>query len=324
MISHDNIIFEARCVAHEMPNIAAAAEEERIISYLPLSHGALRNSLPARLPVESLPLIIIGGCCVCAVAGMMVDIITPLTSSAFKPGWISVNFARPYDLKVGSIGDRLKTVKPTLFLGVPRVWEKIAEKMKAIGKTTTGLKLSIAKWSKGKGLEHARAANLPGYASQYAGDGHFPPGYSLAEALVLRKVKEAIGLDECKFGFTGAAPITVDTLEYFGALGIQINEVYGMSECTGATTWSTDECHLWGSCGYAMTGTEVAIFQIDELTGVKTAVPLADDFFSPAEATQGEICYRGRHIMMGYLANPDLGPEHVAEIEKKTADAIGT
>jgi long-chain-fatty-acid--CoA ligase ACSBG len=74
MISHDNIIFEARCVASEMPHVAAAAEEERIISYLPLSH----------------------------VAGMMVDIITPLTTSAFRPGWVSANFARPYDLKFGA------------------------------------------------------------------------------------------------------------------------------------------------------------------------------------------------------------------------------
>jgi hypothetical protein len=38
----------------------------------------------------------------------------------------------------------------------------------------------------------------------------------------------------------------VDTLEYFGQLGIQINEVYGMSECTGAVTWSTDHAHKWG------------------------------------------------------------------------------
>jgi acyl-CoA synthetase (AMP-forming)/AMP-acid ligase II len=126
-------------------------------------------------------------------------------------------------------------------------------------------------------------------------------------------------LQECKFGFTGAAPITVETLEYFGALGIQINEVYGMSECTGATTWSTDECHLWGSCGYAMQGTEVAVFNPES----KELVPFAADIFAPPEAEQGEICYRGRHIMMGYLANPALGPEHVAEIEKKTAGAIG-
>ena len=76
--------------------------EERIISYLPLSH----------------------------VAGMMVDIVCPIVGAAFKEGYACNYFARPYDLKVGTIGDRLKAVKPTMFLGVPRVWEKIAEKMK--------------------------------------------------------------------------------------------------------------------------------------------------------------------------------------------------
>ena len=302
MISHDNIVFEARAVSGEMPMVGANAEEERIISYLPLSH----------------------------VAGMMVDIVTPLTTSAFKPGWVSANFARPYDLKVGTISDRLKTVKPTIFLGVPRVWEKIAEKMMAIGKSTTGMKLKIAKWSKAKGLEHARAMNLPGYSPDWvpsgtvtSGDGHFPAMYGLADKLVLGKVKEALGLQECKFGFTGAAPITVKTLEYFGALGIQVNEVYGMSECTGATTWSTDECHLWGSCGYAMAGTEVGIFREQrDGDGKLVGCPAAANLFSPTEEEQGEICYRGRHIMMGYLANPKLGEEHVAEIQKKTAESI--
>merc|ERR550514_1413453 len=36
----------------------------------------------------------------------------------------------------------------------------------------------------------------------------------------------------------------------------------------------------------------------------------------------GELCYRGRHIMMGYMAQPDLGPQHVADIQKKNAETI--
>lgn len=50
--------------------------------------------------------------------------------------------------------------------------------------------------------------------------------------------------------------------------------------------------------------------------------PRADDIFSPSEESQGEICFRGRHIMLGYMANPDLGEEHVAEIKKKNEEAI--
>ena len=57
----------------------------------------------------------------------------------------------------------------------------------------------------------------------------------LAEKL-LRKIKEALGLEEAMITFTGAAPITVDTLEYFGSLGVCVCECYGMSECCGATT----------------------------------------------------------------------------------------
>merc|ERR1719353_50729 len=92
----------------------------------------------------------------------MVDIIAPLVGTALRPGWSCAYFARPYDLKVGSIGDRLRAVKPTMFLGVPRVWEKIAEKMKAVGANTKGLKLTIAKWAKAKGIEHARNCQLGG------------------------------------------------------------------------------------------------------------------------------------------------------------------
>eukprot|EP00937_MAST-01D_sp_MAST-1D-sp2_P005773 g5773.t1 len=287
MVSHDNIIFESCCVLHHLPFMGErAGEEERCLSFLPLSH----------------------------VAGMMVDIICPLVLTANRPGHQCVSFARPYDLKASTIGDRLRAVKPTIFLGVPRVWEKIAEKMKAMGARTTGLKKKIATWAKRKGLEHQQAC-------QMGGDGRKPFFHGMANKLVLSKVKAALGLEECKFGFTGAAPIATETLEYFGALGIQINEVYGMSECTGATTWSTDQAHVWGSCGWTMAGMEVKVFKT-EGGGGNVEVPAAASLDSPTEEEQGEVCFRGRHIMMGYMANPDLGAAHVAEIEKKTAEAI--
>ena len=90
-----------------------------------------------------------------------------------------------------------------------------------------------------------------------------------------------------------------------------------MSECTGATTFSTDRCHIWGSCGFTMPGCEVKI--LDEKNN---ELPRAADIFNAPEGEQGEICFRGRHIMMGYLAQPKMGKAHVKEIKQKLADAI--
>jgi len=272
---------------HAIPHFGLSGQE-RVLSYLPLSH----------------------------VAGMMVDIISPLVTTAYKNAYASVYFARPYDLKAGSFGDRLKFVKPTLFLGVPRVWEKIMEKLKAIGAKTTGLKKKLSTWAKAQGLGHLSQCQL-------GGSGHKSYSYMLAEKVVLSKIKAALGLQECKFAMTGAAPMTKECLEYFACLGIHINEVYGMSENSGAATVSSDECHIWGSCGFTFYGTEVKVFQQTGATiNEKKEVPRCESKEASTDENQGEICFRGRHIMMGYMANPRLGDAHVKEIEKKNAGAI--
>jgi len=130
-------------------------------------------------------------------------------------------------------------------------------------------------------------------------------------------------LDKCKFAVTGAAPIRVDTLEYYGSLGIYINEVYGMSESSAVVTVSTDQAHQWGSCGWQMPGVEVKCFKVDPTDlNKKTECPPAPALDNTEDEYMGEICFRGRCIMMGYLACKDMGDKHMAEIQKKTAETI--
>lgn len=68
-----------------------------------------------------------------------------------------------------------------------------------------------------------------------------PWGFGLANNLVFKKVRAALGLDRCKICLTGAAPITKDTLEYFMSLNIPLMEIYGMSESSGPHTVSSNE-----------------------------------------------------------------------------------
>mmetsp|Transcript_17569 Transcript_17569/g.21272 ORF Transcript_17569/g.21272 Transcript_17569/m.21272 type:complete len:733 (-) Transcript_17569:176-2374(-) len=288
MISHDNLYYEVLAVIDgSIGVIGNKNEEERILSYLPLSH----------------------------IAGMMVDIVCPVVVSGCLKGWATVHFARPYDLKRGTIGDRLKTVRPTLFFGVPRVWEKIQEKLLAIGASMPdGLLKKLSAAAKKRSAIYQEGQQL-------GGSGKKPKTLAIFNVL-LKKVKGKLGLDKAKFVFAGAAPMTADCIRYFGSLGFNVNEVYGMSESTGAVTWSNDAYHTWGSVGFELPGTEVKIFRVDPDTGAKTECPATADIFNASEEEQGEICFRGRNVMMGYMANERLGEDHVKTIEKKNMDAI--
>jgi long-subunit acyl-CoA synthetase (AMP-forming) len=97
--------------------------------------------------------------------------------------------------------DTLTACRPTVFFGVPRVWEKFAEKMKAVGATTTGLKKKLV-WGLRPRARRSRSTRRPQI-------GHVAAS-RLANRRVLSKVRVALGLDRCKFQMTGAAPIARD------------------------------------------------------------------------------------------------------------------
>eukprot|EP01108_Squamamoeba_japonica_P000651 TRINITY_DN121_c0_g2_i2.p1 TRINITY_DN121_c0_g2~~TRINITY_DN121_c0_g2_i2.p1 ORF type:complete len:615 (-),score=359.65 TRINITY_DN121_c0_g2_i2:153-1997(-) len=258
MVSHDNLTWTAQAMFGIMPPTFGASTEH-VVSFLPLSH----------------------------IAAQMLDIHMPIAVAALYPSPCTVHFARPDALK-GTLGDTLKACRPTIFFGVPRVWEKIAEKMKAVGAQTKGVKRSLVDW--------AKRAGAAAYVAEAAdGDMQLPWGFALAQRLVLGKVRLALGLDRCHMCFTGAAPIARETLQFFGALHVPVFELYGMSECTGPMTVSSPGCYKVGSCGPPMPGVELRI----------------EHDASRDKAGEGEICYRGRHIMLGYMKNEEKSREAI-------------
>lgn len=113
-----------------------------------------------------------------------------------------------------------------------------------------------------------------------------PMMYSVANFLILSKIKQAIGLDQCEIYFFGAAPLKKSSQEYFSSLDMLLFNLYGMSETTGATTVHTFNKFNLDSAGWCMPGCDL---RID----------------NPDENGEGEICMRGRNTMMGYLKNEE-------------------
>ncbi|XP_030647881.1 long-chain-fatty-acid--CoA ligase ACSBG2 [Chanos chanos] len=248
MLSHDNITWIANA-AGTLTKLKMA--DEAIVSYLPLSH----------------------------VAAQVNDMWICMKFAG------TTNFAEPDALK-GSLANTLREVRPTSFLGVPRVWEKMQEAMKAIGAKSSGMKKRVADWAKGIGLQASYSAMNGTHA--------VPWGFMLANSLVFKKVREALGLDRCKACYTGAAPVTKDTLEYFMSLYIPVYELYGMSESTGPHTISWAEAYHIMSCGKVVPGCKT---KLDK----------------PDQDGNGEICFWGRHVFMGYLNMPEKTKEALDE-----------
>ncbi|XP_053276057.1 long-chain-fatty-acid--CoA ligase ACSBG2 isoform X1 [Pleuronectes platessa] len=248
MLSHDNLTWTAH-TASTLVDFTYGVEV--LVSYLPLSH----------------------------VAAQMMDMWITMAFAG------TIYFADPDALK-GSLGTTLKEARPTYFMGVPRVWEKMQEKMRAIGAKASPLRKRVADWAKSIGLQYNHSVMI--------GEEAVPWGFMLANNLVFKKVRGALGLDRCKICFTGAAPITKDTLEYFMSLNMPLMELYGMSESSGPHTVSINSRYRLTSCGKVMPGCQTK-------------------FENPDADGNGEICFWGRNVFMGYLNMADKTTEALDE-----------
>jgi long-subunit acyl-CoA synthetase (AMP-forming) len=95
----------------------------------------------------------------------------------------------------------------------------------------------------------AAYVNILGLTPVRSVRGGAPLGFGCAHALVLSKVKAALGLDRAKMCITSAAPISVQVLNYFASLDIPVLELFGQSESTGPHTSNFSNAWKIGSIG---------------------------------------------------------------------------
>ncbi len=139
-----------------------------------------------------------------------------------------LNFAE----SIETVQENLREVQPTLFFAVPRIWEKIHAVILIKGRDGTpvkrlwfavGLKMAnfIGKQRIENGGVHTLASRLV---------------YALGYPLVFRALRERVGLRRCRWAGTGAAPIAPEVIQFFHGLGLNVYELYGMTENAAIAT----------------------------------------------------------------------------------------
>ena len=184
---------------------------------------------------------------------------------------------------VRAIAAALPDVRPTVWGGVPRVWEKLKAGMEfAVSNETDEVKRQALRWA--MSVSGKRAAAL--VAGEAMSD-ELAAEWARADELVLSKLRERLGFGELRWAVSGAAPIPKETLAFFLGIGIPIAEGWGMSELSCVASISHPRDARLGTVGKLLPGLEGKI------------------------AADGEYLVRGPLVMKGYRKEP-----------AKTAEAI--
>lgn len=193
-----------------------------------------------------------------------------------------------YAESLETIGDNLKEVKPDMFTTVPRLLEKVYDKIMQKGSELTGIKKKLFFWAHGLAEKYEINTNQGlGYTMQL----------KLANKLIFSKWREALG-NNIKCVVTGGAACQVRLIRIFTAAKITVMEGYGLTETSPVISVNRyqEKDRMFGTTGPLIDGVEVRI------------------------AEDGEILCKGPNIMMGYYKRPDLTAEVITDDWFHTGD----
>ncbi len=168
------------------------------------------------------------------------------------------------------------SVKPTIIVAVPRVYEKFRQEVeRRAGESST--KLRILKWAINTGAKHREAiarGEQPGSAT-----------WKLANTLVFKKMQAGFG-GRVRYFIAGGAPLGLDTAHWFASVGIRILEGYGLTETSPVIAINTPAANRMGSVGKPLP---------------QVACKIAED---------GELLVKGPNVFSGYWKHPQHEPEN--------------
>lgn len=184
-----------------------------------------------------------------------------------------------YAESIAKLRDHFQDVRPTVLAGVPRVYEKVQARVMAKVAEANPRRQKIFAWALDVGRRVARCKRHRRLVPLSLRAQH-----AVADRLVLKKIRDAFG-GRVRFLGSGAAPISMDTLEFFHAAGLLIVEGYGLTETAAPVTVNTLDAYRFGTVGRPVPGAEVRI------------------------AEDGEVLCRGPMVFRGYWNRPDANEE---------------
>ena len=198
-----------------------------------------------------------------------------------------VNFAE----SIETVPENIREVSPAVFIAVPRIWEKFYSSIIILMKDATYFGKLFYELSIKVGSRH----------KDYLLNGDKPPlflgmAFYICNQFVLKNIKKLLGLNDCRFAFSGAAPISPDLISWYLSLGIDLREGWGMTETAGLGTIFYDRQIKVGFVGRAVNGSEVRI------------------------AKDGEILFKGPGVFHGYLNKPEQTSETLSDGWLHTGD----